>query len=244
MAYLNVGENWMLYDSVIVSGYVGTSTQQNPGGWFQTITDFSGANSHSFFNVRNRNVGLAYNNQDTRDQTAFAIELQSIGMEFYAPSFSLFTGGGTLENELQHWWVRDLPNHCALVFSVNQDDRTKLVPPMLPSGTGPFGGVIGNGVNASTANDVTYCNVSAGWPDSHKRQFQYPTQMGIPRRAAIRARLEVSQYARDVMAQAWDIAGTQYYSVNFGGTVKSAAFGIRVILKGKRLVQQRGEYHA
>jgi len=165
MGRQNVREQIQLTDVVLIGKYVGRMPDR-PQGWFTTFSDLGSAGNMSFFNVRNRSIGLSYNNQDARDQLPYGIRVMSIGVRFFAATVSTFTACSnkgeqaaarirypettytdpawallTNREELHAgMWEADLPNHASASLKTNQDIRLRAAVAMLPSGTGPVGG--------------------------------------------------------------------------------------------------------
>lgn len=164
----NVREQIILTDTVLIGKYVGKMTDR-PQGWFTTFADAGAAGSFSFMNVRNRSIGIAYNNQDARDQLPFGMRIMSIGVKFWAPGTashftactnkgSTATGGDrtpydetqsadpsfsllTNREELHNGvWEADLPNNCSLELRTNQDIRLRGPVAMFNPGFGAVGG--------------------------------------------------------------------------------------------------------
>lgn len=163
-----VREQIILTDTVLVGKYVAQMTDR-PQGWFATFADAGKAGRFSFMNVRNRAIGLMYNNQDARDQLPFGMRIMSIGVKFWAPAaashFTACTNKGstattgtrtpydeaattdpdyallTNREELHCGvWEADIPNHCSLVLRTNQDIRLRGPVAMFTPGFGAVGG--------------------------------------------------------------------------------------------------------
>jgi len=165
MSRQNVREQVTLTDTVLVGKWVGQMSDR-PQGWYATFAEMGAAGDLNFFNIRNRSVGIAYNNQDARDQLPYGIRVQSLGLRFWAATASTFTSClniGEAEIPREAWaedeyteppfatltnreelhagvWEADIPNHCAAELRTNQDVRLKIPVAMLPPGTGPVGG--------------------------------------------------------------------------------------------------------
>jgi hypothetical protein len=162
----NVKEQIILTDTILVSKFVGQMTDR-PQGWFGSFADAGAAGEFSFLNVRNRSIGVAYNNQDARDQLPFGMRITSIGVKFFGPAAaSQFTaclnkGSTTLDRvpvgddvyvdplpgdltnrEELHTavWEADLPNHVSLILRTNQDIRLRGPAAIFTPGFGAVGG--------------------------------------------------------------------------------------------------------
>ena len=261
--YQNVPEALTLCDTILICGYAKSLKWHD--GYFGTFALAGQANSWPFFNVRNRNHGLAYNNQDTRDTLAYAFEIYSIGVDFWAPAViqqqQYFAPNGSAEAMLSYQnmsalWICDLPRHASIKFNVNQDEKLNATCCMVPPGMGPVGGGAGQGDFATLipppfggAPEVLspmYAALTQGTPEITSR-FKFPNPIQIPRRASITAVITLSEYGRQLLQT---MTGPWYYKLldksepATTAAYKWAAFGVTVSLQGKRLIQQRGAYHA
>jgi hypothetical protein len=248
--FANVPEALTLYDTVLVTQHI----LKWHDGWFTSFLAAGQANSFPFLNVRNRNHHLAYNNQDTRDQMPYAMEVYSIGVDFWGPSQAEIESGGEFgmiyqQNHASIWMV-DLPRHASIKFNVNQDEKLNAQCCMVPSGMGPVGGGVGQGVMAyaegftgGTPNPMLGMT-TMGMADITCR-FKFPNPIQIPRRASISAVVTLSEYGRQLLQSL--VGPWQYVFKDWESgreLFKWMAYGITVSLQGKRLVQQRGQYHA
>lgn len=260
MGYMNVPEALTLCDTMLVCGY--SQSLKWHDGYFVSFAAAGQANSWPFYNVRNRNHGLAYNNQDTRDTLSYAYEIYSIGVDFWAPTViqqnqdipANGTPGAFLTYQnMSAIWTCDLPRHASIRFNVNQDEKLNATCCMVPPGMGPVGGGAGQGdfgvlVNPPLADALhpMYAALTQGEPEITCR-FKFPNPIQVPRRASISAVITVAEYGRQLLQS---MTGPWYYKLldknTFGNSAvyKWAAFGVTVSLQGKRLVQQRGAYHA
>jgi hypothetical protein len=256
----NVGEPWYLYDSLIVCDQL-FGTEQKVNGWFTSFTAFSQNETHSFFKLRTESVaGAAYNNQQKSDVMDYGFELHSIGIAFKAPGTRLLPiiedriGGGVIgmNYEAAHWWEVELPNHCGFQFKLNQDIVAEGPAYDFPPGYGTQGGGASNPhASHSTGPAQAYLNYagSQGMPImSGRRWFEHP--IGIPNDALIEGILNVSDIAREILFKYLTPGGMPSYGFPIDDSidpliVKAAAsrYMIQVSLLGKRLVQQRGEWH-
>lgn len=249
----NVAENWVLYDTCLIGGYVPSLAFKD--GYFSSFLTLGQANSVPFFNVRNRNHGLPYNNQDTRDQLPWAFKIFSIGVAFFSPSTVLYrnTAGQPVGPQMteQSIFETELPKHCSLVLQTNQDERLKINSLMAPPGYGIVGGGVAQGdpevnwtLSGGYPNVAKFANTQGTAELTNKWGWKNPLE--VPRRANLSVTIQLNEYARQLIqtmpgpfyqpfkASADD--GT--YSFHYG------MFGIQVVLGGQRLVQQRDEYHA
>lgn len=256
---MNVLEPQTLYDTVLVGPYVSELTYRD--GWYTSFNGIGAANEIPFFNVRNRNHGLAYNNQDTRDQMAYGMQVYSIGVQFFSPPVAsqgvirTLNGGSLYAVEEIHSaiWDADLPQNSAFEFRVNQDVRLKQVCAAAPSGMGPSGGGMGHGdptvwpSDSAPANNVSFMKgmTTTGIPELTAR-WPFPVPIDVPARASVSVVVKFSEWARELLQT---MKGPHYLlfcdDTHSVPTVPTKSmFGIRVSLQVKRLVQQRGQYHA
>lgn len=242
----NVEETFPLFDTVGVTGYL-DSIQPTPPGWFPTFAAAGAANDISFFNVRNKaTCGLAYNNQETRDQTAWGYLLRAIGVQFFAPPSAIQIDDNNYQESLHSsLWSADLPIHSSLTLSINQDDYLKVNTQMCGAGIGPtFGGYGQYGTLSVSGTGVAQGSQTNG-ESMLKNMWHFPDPIGIPRRAAISAKIKFSEYGRRLLQALRGPHSHQFYGPAYAQAIKLYSFfGIRVILVGQRLVQQRGELHA
>lgn len=165
---MNVREPITLIDTVLCSRYVAQMSDR-PQGWFSSFSDMGTAGEFSFFNVRNKSIGIMWNNQDARDQMPYGLVIDSVGVSFIAPGCaSQFTACDRISTDANGhgiWdpsaeepdppteedlvnreelhsalWGSDLPNHASVTLSTNQDERLVGFPAMFPPGYGPVGG--------------------------------------------------------------------------------------------------------
>ena len=253
---LNVLEPQMLYDTILVSPFCTDAHIQFHDGWFASFAAVGAANELPFLNVRNRNHGLPYNNQDARDQAAYGMEIYSLGVAFFAPQvatqFINVEGTPTAVEEIHSAvWQADLPRHASITLRINQDERLKQQCCLAPCGYGPYGGGEGHGnpavdaiVTGGQANaSVMKGAATMGVPDLMNR-WRFPAPLDVPRRATLSAVIKFSEYAREMLRS---LTGPHTYGFAGSGrdplVVVDCCFGIQVSLMVKRYVQQRGQYH-
>lgn len=245
--YKNVRESFNLYDTVLMSPWVNTISNP-PAGWFATFNAMSTANQISFFNVRNRSIGIPYNNQDTRDALPYVFLIDSIGIRFFGPqiaTLSSLNSADAQEDQLTALWEHDLPQNTSITLRTNQDDRLKIASLMAPSGQGPAGGGVGRG-DPSTYNatlPLTNAVGSQGMPEL-KNRWPFPYALGVPRRASLSVTLKLTEFAKELLGipSGPGFIQTRNSAGNTGTLYP--AFGIQVTIFGRREVQQRGQYHA
>lgn len=248
---LNVEEDFDIYDSMVVYWDL-AQLSSVPQGWFSNFQQLSATNRIAFFDMRNKaNTDLAFNNQDTRDMSAFAMEIESIGVAFWGPGnenlFHIGTGANFCENTMAAFWKNDLNRHCSLTLRIQNDERLKIASLMTPPGSGPVGGGYGQLALKSlpdmSANPAIGA-FTAGVPKL-PNQWQFPDALAVPRRASLGVSIEINEYARTMLgrmpAQA-PLYATQEWEE--GQAKPTMPFGITVHMSGKRFVQQRGALHA
>jgi hypothetical protein len=249
MKFMNVKEKWFLYDTIAVSPYVDSLAHPIPG-WYSSFQDIAAADDLTFFNSRNKSIGLAYNNQESRDQIPYALEAESISVGFFAPSTSSQEGTldqGTFRGRvdgISSYWENELPQHTSTVFRVNQDERLKTTAAMVSAGYGPCGHSMGQG-NTSNTGGVCASITAGGFGAAHlKYRWNFPTTIGIPRRATIAVTLRFVEWARSNLAKLWGPGNIQVWNGEPAIVYKPTMFFIQCLITGTRQVQQRAEYHA
>lgn len=252
--FMNVGEDWLLYDTVLMI----STPAQAVDGWFTSYLTMGQAADIQFFNVRNRAIGLPYNNQDTRDQIPYAFMLQTLGVSFFGNSVSQAaqweppdSGSAWAMNDYnQHIFTNDLPRHASVVLKVQQDEVLKNAVMFTPPGYGPYGSGYGRG-QPSSQHPGSYDHIAAiqtqGLP-ALKNRWAFPQPIELPRLASVSLRLRFSNWGRNLLQAINFGSGLWQTSDNTGltdyVTQHQIISGIQVTMGGKRLVQQRGELHA
>lgn len=255
--YQNVKEQWFMYDTVAITDWLRVLSHPITG-WYSSFQEFSQTDAISFFDSRNKSIGLAYNNQESRDQIPYALEVETLSVGFFAPSVSSqvgnLTDGNTYRGRvdtISAFWDNELPQHTSCTFRVNQDERLKTNCAMLSPGYGPVGGAVGQGDISLIGGRCTSVH-AGGMGLSHlKYRWDFPKRIGIPRRATVVVELRLVEWARDVLSRLWgpgNMAMRQYDATTTPPTNSTiylpTVFMIQVLLTGQRQVQQRGEYHA
>jgi len=255
MKFMNVNESWFLYDTVMISPFVSSLPHAVPG-WYASFAALGADDDITFFNSRNKSIGLAYNNQDSRDQIPFALVAESISVSFIAPACSSHLGDlgqnpirGRLDT-ISAFFAHELPQHSSMIFRINQDERLKCNCGMLPPGYGEIGFAMGQGdigLTGGGGNSVT----AGGWGRSHlKYRWEFATGIGIPRRATMSVHVRFVEWARTVLQAIWGPGNMEMWNYVDGAPPSNelaylyTSFLIQVLVQGKREVQQRGEYHA
>lgn len=249
MKFMNVKESWFLYDTIAVSPYVATLAHPIPG-WYETFNDIAAADDLTFFNSRNKSIGLAYNNQESRDQIPYALQAESISVGFFAPSTSSQVGTldqGTYRGRvdgISSYWENELPQHTSVVFRTNQDERLKTTAAMLAPSYGPVGHSMGQG-NTSNVGGVCASITAGGFGRAHlKFRWEFPAPVDIPRRATIAVTLRMVEWARNNLSHLWGPGNIQLWNSDPAIVYKPTMFFIQCLITGTRQVQQRAEYHA
>lgn len=247
----NVAEIWTLYDTTLVTGNVANLSFNE--GYFTDFSAVGQANEIPFFNVRNRNSGLAYNNQDKRGQMPYAMKIYSIGVQFFGPSTTLYynnagnpDGANTIQTAL---WETEIPKHTSLELWTNQDNRLTVNSLMTSAGVGPVGGGYAQGSTEAGLNQypvpcITKTSNNQGVATLTNR-WGFPNPLEVPRTANLSVVLKISEYARQLLG-AMDGASLQAFkavAADNSWVFKEGTWGIRIFLTGMRLVQQRGQLH-
>lgn len=245
----NVNESWVMYDTVLIGGYVNSLSHHD--GYFPSFGILANSASIPFFNVRNRNHGLSYNNQDTRDQLPYVLKIYSIGVSYFGPSTVCYrdTAGvpaGPQRSELD-CWESEVPKHTSLTLTTNQDDRLKIASLITPPG---YGAMVSGIAQGDIETDFSYPGVvkatwNQGIPElTNKWGFRNPIE--VPRRANLSVRLDMSEYCRGLLDVMPGPLYQPFQSIADDGTYafKWGMCGIQVAIGGIREVQQRGQYHA
>jgi hypothetical protein len=141
-----------------------------------------------------------------------------------------------------HLWAFEMLRHAGLQFKTQQDVVLELNGAMAPPGYGTIGAGLSNttAVSFTIANPVMNFAGGSGVP-TLKNRFPFQNPIALPRNATIEAVLEVSEYGRYLASQ---LEGP--FTIPLGTsplTGYAARCGVTCSLIGKRLIQQRGEYH-
>lgn len=254
--FRNVREQYMLYDTLGVWDPPQGSGITNPDGWVANFAALGALNTIPFFNVRNRSAGLYWNNQEKRDQLDWPFIIESLGVTFHAMPITgivSWATGSTLrpEDSASHIFVNDLPRHVGVRVKVQQDERLKTHAFFCQPGYGVSGDGYGRGAPSTWGAPISdngwdhhLAVHSQGLPQLDNR-WHFPLPLEVPRNASLSVVLEINEYGRALLAYLpWRVTA-------FGNTdeltgdiklIQPFAY-IQVSLIGKRLVQQRGQYH-
>lgn len=247
--FYNVKEDCTLTDTVVISGHVDQMASA-PQGWFATFAQLGAASSIPFFNVRNQaQCGVAFNNQQTRDNAPYGMRIESIACRWITPSYGYqFRNAEGTPPHLE-WgpiFSSILPFHAGVTLRIQQDIKLESQAAMLSGGGGAVMGGWGYG-GVAPEEYAAYQAVNMG-VEEDKNRFSFPEIIDIPNRAAIEATLVFSDWARNLLQHI--MGPSAFYVFSGQGAVDKAEtpvyclYGIQLILKGKRLVPQRGALHA
>lgn len=266
--FLNVAEAWDIHDTVLISP-VFYGQESNVPGWFTDFVLFAGQERHSFFNARTEAISdLAYCNKQTADTMDFAMEIYSFGCAFFAPGVRALATDDTyatpfwqnINSQIAHFWEVEMPRHCSVEFKVQQDTVLELPCMAASPGYGPSGGgasfehedvsrKLVNGTGNADYQPTLNMSVTQGVP-MPKNRWPFPKPIAVPRTGNIEAVVTVSQFAREYMrglvglAPHYVFGGIDGTEVGVTGyTLFPTRFGIQVSLLGKRMVQQRAQWH-
>lgn len=252
-SFQNVKEDWTLHDTVVI---MPTKGELKISGFYTSYAALAAQNEINFFNVRNRTIGLFWNDQDARDVMPYGFYLKSIGVRFWAPSMagrieSMPETGPMFDHISHHTWVCDVPWHLYGVLQIQQDEILKVNAAMLPSGMGFYGDGVGSGTPLLPGIEGGVLEGAGGHHDSFTQgmpqlhnQWVWPVEMEIPKRASIGFKLVLNEYIRRVLSgmNNWDCVVEQLSETDISAILGFS--GIQVTLKGYRLAQQRGELHS
>jgi len=241
MEYVNAKERFEVHDSIMIGN---TKSIAGKPGWYDSFSSFAASQKHSLFKQRAiSDVGLAYNNMDTRDQMPFAFELTSIGISFAAPlgitgeEFDPVTPAND-NNLIGPIWCNDVPRLIGFRLKVRQDEKLLHCCELAPEGAGSVG-AMGVAAGGGALNVMT--NITQSEPDLDNR-WPFPEPIGIPRAASFSVELELSSYCVE-MLRTWPQLNDYYFGpIEQQVRVPSVA-SIRCSLIGNRFVQQRNELH-
>jgi len=248
--FMNVGEAWQLYDTELIGGWWSSVTPNT--GYFQAYATWGSQSEHYFFNVRNRSSGIPYNNQDARDQLPYVMYIYSIGVAWFSPSTSCYvsnpagvpTGEESFVNTL---WKTEIPRHCSVVLRTNQDERLLTNAMMVPSGYGPvFQGVAAGDPNTTWGNLSLSHHAYTTGQSMLVNTWGFPDPLAIPRTANMSVVIRLNTYCQRLLAQFTgpNIQPMRYVTNDGSYYPSKPAAGVQVFVRGRREVQQRGDYHA
>lgn len=263
--FFNVRESWPYYDTLIVSREL-YGSEIGLGGFFTSFAAFVQRQDHSLFKVRSEALaGLPYNNQQTQDRLEFAFHAFSIGISFFAPSFSPHelpdSPGPPYYNDqtMASFWCLDLPRHVGVEFRIGNDVKLTGTCFRLPPGYGPSGGGLAQSVEdrAALVDTLSLVQrnqlvVAMNQGDANiSNRFIFRPPLGIPRTETIEVRIYVSDIARRILDNLYG-PGFMYVpqyvhapnGTQFSNKEVPCRFGIQASLWGVREVQQRGSLHA
>lgn len=269
----NVIESAQLYDTIIVCPSMFGAEGQVRGWFNTFNAFATARDHRFFKVRTEGTANLAYTNMESADSMNFPFEAYSMGISFFSPASNFMAGiqlvpeqggppsvmPGRIDPSAGHLWKFELPRHAAIVLKTNQDVRVEVPCYAAPPGYGPTGGGAAleqntmpgpNGVYSfknykqhSTLNTFG----TQGVPIITNR-FKFPNPLIIPKNSTIEGELVLSEYARTLIGS---LMGPQNYVFANGNvavgtnmaTFFPMRFGIRLSLFGKRMIQQRGQYH-
>jgi len=249
----NVAEQWPVYDSIIICEQMYGSEATVPG-WYTSFALFGSRETHSLF--KNRTMGTAgeqYCNMQSADSMDFAFLIDSIGLEITGPATNDVQIGsvdgqgeivGSLDYILPKWWAADFPWHVGVQLKVQQDVRWEGNAMSCPAGVGASGaGLSFQQAAVSSFAEIPwmFSNTTQGISMLKNRQ-PFPEPIGVPRTGNLEVILHVGEWARTILQ---NITGPHSASINNDGGVNNfyTRYMIRCSLFGKRLIQQRDQYH-
>lgn len=204
-----------------------------------------------------------YCNQDARDLMNYGFSLRSLSVDFIGPNVAaeLIDNEGTgYDHQIYGYasyearntaiWSAEIPHHCGFELKINQDTHLKTNVAMCGTQTGMTGGGFGNLMD-NNASGISYAanltSIHGGMP-MLRNCWQFPLEIGIPRKAAISAVIKPSEWCKSLMQT---MKGPGAYPIRtesppWTSNYKKIPFLylIRVTLNGVRYIQQRGGYHA
>ncbi len=225
--YENVIETWQIYDTVRIGTHINNSLQG-----FQSLSAMADAEDVPFLNVRNSSeAGLTYTNIASKDKVPWAFWLESIGMRFVYPDPNLNASSEhSAVRAASKIFAQYLPEHAYFQFSIREDIIITVKPHMMPAGFGPTGVV--NGDQTAFQSVMT-----SGQPWMKNRWIFTGKPIPIPRDTPIKGVLKFSDFGKKMLREMGEVA-----ALDFTNSFSNEAF-IELTLRGKRGVQQRGEYH-
>lgn len=255
--FANVVEDWSLYDTIIIGELIGS--EATVPGWFTSFVNFSQRESHQFF--KNRTTGVAgeqYTNMQNGDVLDFAFIIESIGMMITCPPtydvrIGSFDGIDQVPDSqdpvLPQWWRADFPWHTGIQLKTQQDIRLELPGMAAPAGIGGKGSGLGFQMQPAlgTFGEIPwmFSQTTQGEPVLANR-MPLPEPIGVPRTGNLEVILHVGEWARRILA---NISGPNRIVFNSSDGTPDfpnyySRYMIQISLFGKRLVQQRAQYHS
>jgi len=242
--YDNAVEAYAIYDVA----QIGEDVEGVAG--YSSYSALAGPAKIPFFNVRNQGeVGLAYNNLDTKDSMPFVFHCYTLGVAFAAPTQVVESvgpdGSGQNNATANAQFVQAIPYHCGLRLKIRQDEKLLHTVHFAPEGAGPYGMAFGLDISQGPAgldNVLGLTSQTQGEPLLTNR-WPFPKGISIPRGATYTVELEFSEHAKR-MLNAMPGPGNYRFRTEQGETLVPAHSLIRVSMFGAREVQQRNELTA
>lgn len=230
--YNNVIETWQIYDCVRIGKNV---PSKYPGG-FNSFVQMALADEIPFLNIRNSSeAGLAYTNVSSKDKLPWPFWLESIGLRFLYPDPESPANPAPLlgDNVMGKMFQQVIQEHAYFQFQIREDTIVTLKPAHMPAGMGPSGYISSIGGITSMGTVITQGQANMG----NRWKFQ-GKPLNIPRDTPIKGILKFSDTGKQLLT-AMGAPG----EIPFGAAVWTNEAMIELTLRGKRGVQQRGEYH-
>lgn len=228
--YNNVIETWQIYDTV----RIGASVPANYPGGFPSFAAMAAADEIPFLNIRNSSeAGLGYTNVSSKDKLPWPFWLESLGMRFMYPDPETANGGEPGDFMLSKLFMAHLQEHAYFQFTVREDVIVTLKPAHMPAGMGPMGFSVPLNPAFAMSSIITQGNPNMG----NRWKFQ-GQPLNIPRDTPIKGVLKFTDYGKQLLT-AMNLPGKLVFT---NAAVENEAL-IELTCRGKRGVQQRGEYH-
>jgi len=241
LMYAQALEEWCYFDTILISGLVDNPdfTTLDGVGYYNNYADFGAAKTHSFFKTRNNGiVSEALCNMDQKDRMSVPFHLFGMAIQFFAPLYG-DTNANNPDQVNHSLFTTVIPQHTRFAFKVGQNQKINNNVGMLPASSGLVGETRSIGAGFSQPGYKTQ-NYSSGKPNKWNI-YPFKTPIGIARNESIEGKLELSDYAQDVLA------GMVGPGANTGDNVEQTTIysvaGIQVKLLGVRETQFRNLQH-
>jgi hypothetical protein len=241
MNKVNATEIWPLYDSVMICNAV--TTLYPKANWYAQYSDFADPAEIPFFNVRNRSIGMQYNNFDSSEKLPFVYHIYGLAISVQAPIVSQIKIGEdnpTAANQTRPgdlFFATELARHSAFILKVGQDEKMVNATNLLPPGSGVHGFADMFNKAGNNAGSMP-SNLQNGVPE-HKNVWAFPEPIAVPRDRNVSGTLVLSSYMRESLKKC--IGPGNYLNDDTADHPNKypAASVIRATLIGKREVQLR-----
>lgn len=254
---MNAREAWPPMDTVLIGDGQGDI---NNAKWYNTFLALSREEKISFFNVRNRSiVGPMYNNMDAKESMPYAFQLYSLGVQFWSPALNPVTAysydgttlvGPTCDNatNVHAQFAGELLKHSSLRLQVSQDEKVIANSLAFPAGFGVSGIMNVDTSDTTTGAELGAVQALSNGIPSISNRFGFPEPVSIPRNCIFNVELQFSTYGRALLER-MEGPGRVMIQMAPGETwdledaTVPAICGIKVVMFGRRFVQQRNELH-